>query len=160
MATREEIEALAKKPYEELTSEERRLVNLSKGFFEKGHSRGGKKKGCRNWATIFQKLMGDENFLHSIVSSLPKDWTDVVADTPADVIAAALIANVVRETAKCAQSDKPMSKDVRQAIALLNKIGYGDKIVHEDESGVFEKTTLNFRVVPPTVKRDDEGVDE
>lgn len=161
MATKEEIQALAKKPYDELTPEERRLVNLNKGFWEKGQSGNprGPKKGCRNWATIFHKLMGNEDFLHTVVSSLPKDWQDIVEDTPAELIAAGLVANIARGVAKSLSTDKPLPKDIRDAISLLNKISYGDKVVYEDPDGVFEKTILNFRVVKPTITRE-EDMDE
>lgn len=150
MASKEEIQALAAKPYNELTAEERRLVNLNKGFWEKGHSGNpkGAKKGCRNWSTIFQKIMGNEKFLHTIVTSLPKDWQDIIADTPAEVIAAGLIGNIIKGVAKSISEDKPLSKDVRQAIALLNKIGYGDKVVHENPDGFFTAPIINYEVVP------------
>lgn len=158
MATKEEIQALAKKPYEDLTPEERRLVNLNKGFWEKGQSGNprGPRKGCRNWSTIFHKLMGNEDFLHTIVKSLPKDWQDIVEETPAELIAAGLVATIAKGVAKCLVEEKPLPKDIRDAISLLNKIGYGDKVVYEDPDGVFERTTLNFRVVKPAITREED----
>lgn len=150
MATKEEIQALAKKPSEDLTPEERRLVNLNKGFWEKGQSGNprGPKKGCRNWSTIFHKLMGNEDFLHTIVKSLPKDWQDIVEETPAELIAAGLVANIAKGVAKSLTEDKPLPKDIRDAISLLNKISYGDKIVHEDPDGFFSAPVIKYEVVP------------
>lgn len=150
MATKEEIQALAKKPYEDLTPEERRLVNLNKGFWEKGQSGNprGPKKGCRNWSTIFHKLMGNEDFLHTIVKSLPKDWQDIVEETPAELIAAGLVANIAKGVAKSLTEDKPLPKDIRDAISLLNKISYGDKIVYEDPDGFFSAPVIKYEVVP------------
>lgn len=150
MATKEEIQALAAKPYSELTPEERRLVNLNKGFWEKGVGGNpkGKKKGCKNWSSIFQKLMGDEKFLHTVITSLPKDWQDIVQDTPAEVIAAGLVANIVKGVAKSLTSDQAIPKEVREAIALLNKISYGDKIVHDSDEGFFAAPVINYEVVP------------
>lgn len=150
MATKEEIQALAAKPYNELTPEERRLVNLNKGFWEKGQSGNpkGPKKGCRNWSTIFHKLMGNEDFLHTIVKSLPKNWQDIVEDTPAELIAAGLVATIAKGVAKSLKEEKPLPKDIRDAITLLNKIGYGDKVVHETDGGFMTAPIIKYEVVP------------
>lgn len=146
---RESIRALAAKPYEELTNEERKLVNLNKGMWKKGETgpNSGRKKGCKNWSTIFQRIMGDADFLYTVVTTLPKDWANVIKDTPGEVIAAALVANILKGVAKSLNSDAPLNKDVRDAIALLNKLGYGDKIVHEDPDGFFSAPVIKYEVV-------------
>ena len=155
--TREDIENLKKKPVEELSPEEKRLVNLQPWASGESGKPKGPKKGTVQWATRVRRLMEDEHFLKTIVKGLPKDWNDIVGDTPADVIAAALIANLVKVTAKNLNSDEPFPRDVRDAVALLNKIGYGDKVVLEDPDSVFNKTTLIFDVVQPPVREEDES---
>ncbi len=156
--TKEEIEELARRPYESLTSEERKLVNLNKGFWQKGQSGNpkGRKKGCANWSTRFKKLMGDENFLKTIVSSMPAQWQDIVEDTPADLIAAGLIANITKGVAKSIKEEKPLPKDIRDAISLLNKISYGDKIVHEDPDGFFSAPVIKYEIVPEKKDKENE----
>lgn len=157
--TKEEIQALAKRPYEELTSEERRLVNLNKGFWEKGQVTNpkGRKKGQRSWSVIFKRLMDDEKFLNTIVNTMPSEWTDVVKDTPGEVIAAGLIANVVKGIAQSLTTNKPLSKDVRDAISLLNKLGYGDKVIHEIDEGFFTAPVIKYEVVPDRTDIKKEG---
>lgn len=152
-----EIEVAKNKKFEDRTPEERRLANLVP--YKPGQSGNpkGRKKGCKNWSTHFQKLMGDPDFLKTIISSTPAQWQDIVGDIPADVIAAGLIANIVKDVAKSISGEKPLSKDTRDAIALLNKIGYGDKIVHEDPDSVFNKPNLIFEVVPSL--RNEDGKD-
>lgn len=147
--TAEDIEALTKKPYEELTPEERRLVNLrpwAKG--QSGNPKGGQPNRIQ-WASHFKRLMNDKRFLKTIVSNHPQQWRDIVGETSAEVIAGALIGNVLKLAAKSLKDDKPLDKDTRELIALLNKLGYGDKVVHEVEDGFFDKAVINFNVVEP-----------
>lgn len=149
--TADDIKALAKKPYDELTSEERKLVNLNKNMWQKGQSGNpkGYKKGVKNWSTHFQRLMGDPDFLHTVVTTVPADWNGIVGDTPADVIAAGYIAYILRSIAESLKSGK-LSKEAKDGIALLSKLGYGDKVVHDIEEGVdfFDKAKIVFEVMP------------
>lgn len=110
--------------------------------------KGGRPKGCKNWSTRFQKLMGDEEFLKTIVKGTPKEWQEIVGETPADFIAACLIATVARSSATAMQKGEPLSRDIKDSIALIGKLGFGDKVVMEPENGFFTRPILNFEVVP------------
>lgn len=147
--TREDIEALKKKPKEELTPQERGLANLTPYKPGQSGNPAGKKKGCKNWATHFQKLMGDPEFMHKIIKNAPKDWLDLVGDTPADVIAGGIIATVMKGVDKSFKTGK-LNQETQEQIKLLNKLGYGDKVVHDaaDEAGFFIQPVIKYEVVP------------
>ena len=147
--TKEDIKAMQKQDPATLTPQERRLANLHP--IEKGEVRNpkGKPKGVKSWSTHFKKLMGDEEFLKTIISSTPKEWDGIVGDYPADVIAAGVIATVTREVAEAVINQRPLSEATTRSIALLNKIGFGEKVVVDAEEGFFDKPVINFTVVPP-----------
>lgn len=144
------FEELQKIPDDELTPEEKRLKNLHP--WKKGQSGNpnGKKKGTKNWSTIFKRLMGDPDFLHTVISSVPSEWQDVVGDAPSEVIAAGVIASVLRDISESTNKGKSLDKNTRDAIDLLNKLGYGEKQVHEVDKSFFEQAQINFNVVPDT----------
>ena len=147
--TREDIEELKKKDPNELTAKEKGLANLRPN--KAGEPRlGGRKKGTPNWSTHFKRLMGDEDFLNSIISSLPKDWEGVVDKYPASVIAAGLIASTTRRVAESVAQNKAIDKETLEMIDRISKIGYGDtkNINMSDDDGFFDKVTFNFSVVP------------
>ena len=62
-------------------------------------------------------------------------------------MAAGFIMSVSKEVAKAVQEDKLLSKDVRDAIMQLNKLGFGDKVVVEPDESIFDKVNLNFNVI-------------
>ena len=150
--TREEIEELRKVRDENpelLTARERSLANLHP--VEKGERRGtGRPKGVKNWSTHFKKLMGDEEFLKTIIKQSPKEWNGIVGEYPADVIAAGIITIVTKEVARCVAEGKPLSNATQRSIDLLNRISYGEKKVMDidEDSGFFDKTNIIFNVVP------------
>lgn len=150
--TREDIEELKKKDPNELTPREKGLINLQPNKpGETGDKHlGGRKKGTPNWSTHFKKLMGDEQFLNSIISSLPKQWEGVVDKYPASVIAAGLIASTTRRVAEAIVNNQAIDKETLEMIDRISKIGYGDKVIHDvdNEDGFFEKVSFNFEVVP------------
>lgn len=150
--TKEDLERLRKIREENpelLTPEEKRLANLHP--IEKGEVRNpeGRKKGTKNWSTHFKRLMGDEDFLKTIIGTLPSEWNGIVGDVPADVLAAGLIASAVREVAKATNDGKPIDKKTLDILDRISKFGYGDKVVHEieDEEGFFDKKQIVFQVV-------------
>lgn len=156
MATREDIEKIKQKPVEERTAKERQLSGLTPYKPGQSGNPAGRKKGCVNWSTHFKRLMGDEEFLKTIIKKIPGEWENIVGETPADVIAAALIANVTKGMAKTLKDDTPLPRDVRDAIALISKLGYGDKVIHDiEEDSVFDRKVFNFTVVP-SMRREDE----
>lgn len=146
--TREDIQALAKKPYEELTAEERRLVNLTPWKPGQPGNPMGRKKGTVSWSTRIQRLMDDPDFLKTIVASTPREWDGIVGETPADLISAGIVGCLVKQIGKNLTSDEPIPKETRALIALVSKIGYGDKIQHEISDGFFQRGEINFNIVP------------
>ena len=155
----DKIAELKKRPIEELTSEERRLRNLNP--FPKGVSGNpkGRKKGVKNWSTHFRKLMGDPDFLRTVIKSTPDDWQNIVGDTPADVIAAGIVGNALQEIAKTIKDGK-LSREAKEVISLLNKLGYGDKVVHEadEESSFFTAPIFQYNVI--TGDKEEESAEE
>lgn len=146
--TAADIEELKKKDPSELTSYERGLANLrpnKKGETGEKHL-GSRKKGTPNWSTYFKRLMADEAFLNTIITSLPKKWEGVVEKYPASVIAAGLIASATQNVAKAIVEGKPIDKATLEMIDRISKIGYGDKVGVEvgTEEGFFDKVTFNF----------------
>lgn len=150
------FEKLHNTPDEELTPQEKRLKNLHP--WKKGQSGNpkGYKKGQKHWSTIFKRLMADPDFLKTVISSTPAEWQNIVDDTPADIIAAGVIASVVRDISEATNRGKSLDKNTRDAIELLNKLGYGEKQVHELDQGFFEQAQINFNVVPDTHKQNTE----
>lgn len=143
-----DIEALKQEDPANLSPMEKRLANLKP--IQKGEVRNpkGRGKGVKNWSTHFKKLMGDEALLKSIISSKPSEWNGVVQDCPADVIAAGLISVVVRSVSESVKNGKPLDYKTAKSIELLNKLGYGEKVVMNTEEGFFDKSVINFNVIP------------
>ena len=156
--TAKDIEELKKKDPSELTPRERGLANLhpnKKGDTGDKHL-GGRKKGSLNWSTHFKRLMGDEDFLNTIISQLPRQWEGVVEKYPASVIAAGLIATATQQVAKSIADGKPVDEQTLRIIDRISKIGYGDKVVHDvEENGFFEHTKITYEVIPGRNREDD-----
>ena len=94
--------------------------------------------------------MGDEEFLNTIISQLPRQWEGVVDKYPASVIAAGLIATATQQVAKSIAEGKPVDEQTLKIIDRISKIGYGEtKNVNVDaeENGFFDKVNFNFTVV-------------
>ena len=150
--TAADIEELKKKDPNELTPYERGLANLrpnKKGETGEKHL-GSRKKGTPNWSTHFKRLMGDEEFLATIISQMPKQWEGVVDKYPASVIAAGLITTATQQVAKCIADGKPIDEQTLKIIDRISKIGYGDesKIMLNTEEGFFDRVNFNFVTVP------------
>lgn len=151
--TKDDIERLRKLRDEDpsqLKPDEARYANLHP--IEKGEVRNpkGRGKGVKNWSTHFKRLMGDEKFLKSIVKSLPSQWTDTVDEVPASVIAAGLIATATQNVARAVAEGRPVDEQTLKIIDRIEKIGYGEKVVHgvDEEQGFFEKVEFNFITHP------------
>lgn len=148
--TADDIAELKKKNPDELSSYERGLANLKPA--KKGEVRNprGRGPGAKNWSTHFKRLMGDEEFLNTIISQLPRQWEGVVDKYPASVIAAGLIATATQQVAKSIAEGKPVDEQTLKIIDRISKIGYGEtKNVNVDaeENGFFDKVNFNFTVV-------------
>lgn len=153
--TREDIEALKEQDPALLTPEQRRLVNLKPP--KPGEVRNPTGKTATHWSTHFKKLMNDEDFLNSIISSLPKEWDEIVDKTPASVIAAGLIAVATREVAKKVASGEQIDEKTLRLVDRIKDIGYGDKVTHEiEDNGFFEHTKITFQVLNPDPRPEEE----
>lgn len=134
---------------EKITQDESRLLNLSKGMIKAGEVRNpnGRGKGSIGWSTRIRRLMEDEKLLKSVIKELPSSWQGIVEETPADVIAAALIVSVARDSASAVTTGSSIDEKTLRAIDRISKIGYGDKITLDaEEGGFFDKTKIVFNV--------------
>jgi len=149
--TAQDIEELKKKDPKELTAKEKGLINLRPNKpGETGDKHlGGRKKGTPNWSTHFKRLMGDEQFLNTIISALPQQWEGVVDKYPASVIAAGLITTATQQIAKSVVEGKPVDEQTLRIIDRISKIGYGDesRVTLNTEEGFFDKVNFTFNVV-------------
>lgn len=163
--SKEDIERIANTPSDLLTPEERGFKNIIPTIGYKGmpptNPRGNWKK-TPQLGTRVRKLMEDEDFLGTILKSTPGQWKGIVDKTPAAIIAAGIVAGATKEIAKAVAENKPISKEVRDLVDLLNKIGYGEKVVHEAGETFFDKATISFNVVStPTLEEiKDKDADE
>jgi len=131
-----------------LTPEERRLRNLKPTKDGEVRNPVGGKKGVQHWSSYFRKFMDDEDFFKTFVKSVPKEWEQLIQGSSGKAIAAALVASTSVKCMKAIAEGKEVDKDTREMIALINKIGYGDKVVFEADDGFFNKTNLTFNVLP------------
>lgn len=121
-----------------LTGKEKREQNLI--HWKKGQSGNpkGRPKGVKNWSTVVQQLLSDEEFYAKLLDGTknrPKFLSELPTNNPATAIVAVMIA-------KSIAGDK-------QAAEWLRKTGFGDKFMHEFEEGFFEKTKLTIEIVEP-----------
>ena len=154
--SKEDIERIKNTPDDLLTSEERKFKNIIPTIGYKGmpptNPRGNWKK-TPSFSSKVRKLMNDEEFLKTILKSTPSQWQGIVDNTPASMIAAGIVAGATKEIAKSVAENKPISKEVRDLVDLLNKIGYGEKVVHEAGETFFDKANISFNVVStPTLE--------
>ena len=163
--SKEDIERIASTPADLLTPEERRFKNIIPTIGYKGmpptNPRGNWKK-TPNFGARVRKLMNDEEFLKTILKSTPAQWQGIVDNTPASMIAAGIVAGATKEIAKAVAENKPISKEIRDLVDLLNKIGYGEKVVHKAGETFFDKANISFNVVStPTLEEiKDKDADE
>ena len=145
---RKYIEWLKEQPIENLTSEQRRLRNLNPIKNGEVRNPNGAKKGSKHWSTYFQKMMDDPEFFKTFVKSIPKEWTDIVDNSSAKAIAAAVVSSTTKKCLETAAKGEEIDKDTREMIALLNKVAYGDKVVYSTDDSFFNSPVINFNVVP------------
>lgn len=131
-----------------LTPEQRRLRNLTPLKTGDVINPKGGKKGVQHWSTYFRKFMDDEKFFNSFIKSVPDEWTDLIQNSSGKAIAAALVASTAMKCMKAVAEGKEIDRDTREMVALINKIGYGDKVVFEADDSFFNKTNLIFNVIP------------
>ena len=103
--------------------------------FEKGKSGNpkGRPKGVRSWSTIIQGLLADPEFADKIISQKPGWWDNLPNKNLAEVITTAMIVKAVSGDDKAAR--------------WLSRTGYGDKVTHEFEEGLFQSTKIEVEIV-------------
>ena len=57
---------------------------------------------------------------------------------------------------KALSSGRSIDRNTKEAISLINKLGFGEKFVVDTDDSFFHKTVINFNVVPPKHRIDDE----
>lgn len=115
--------------------EDKRLKNLKP--FKPGQSGNpkGRPKGVKNWSTIVQQLLADEQLIDKVIGKKPSYWDNLPSKNAANAIVVAMIINAL-------QGDK-------KAADWLRKAGFGDKLMHEFEDGLFQSTKLEIEIVKP-----------
>lgn len=152
------IDDLRAKDPDTLTGKERKMLNLNPAKKGEVRNPNGRKKGSKNFSTHFRNLMEDENFLKTVVTSMPSQWQGMVSDTPAGFISAAYLTVILKSLANSVKEGNVIDRDTRELISQLNKMAFGDKVVIEPESDdFFQRTVLNFNVVPSREKDEDES---
>lgn len=123
-------------------NEDKRLQNLKP--FQKGQSGNpkGRPKGIKNWSTVIQSLLADEDLILKILPSKPTYWDALPAKNGANLVVVAMMI-------------KAMEGDNRAA-DWLRKSGFGDKV---DLTSAGERMTTTpvivSQILPREVSDDD-----
>lgn len=113
-----------------------RLNNLTP--FPKGKSGNpkGRPKGIKNWSTVIQQLLADEQLIDKVVKTKPSYWNELPSKNGANAIVVAMMINA-------------MSGDHRAA-AWIGKYGFGDKV---DLTSAGERITATPVIISQIVPR-------
>ncbi len=110
--------------------------------FEKGKSGNpkGRPKGVKNWSTIIQQLLADEALIDKVVKTKPSYWDDLPNQNAANAIVVTMIVKAIQGDQKAAD--------------WLRKSGFGDKLTHEFEDGLFQSTKIEVEIVKPKIENE------
>lgn len=97
----------------------------------------GRPKGVKNWATVIQNLLADETLIDEVVKTKPSYWEHLPTKNAANAIVVAMIIEAL--------------KGEKQAADWLRKAGFGDKLMHEFEDGLFQATKIEVEIVEPKI---------
>lgn len=107
----------------------------------------GRPKGVKNLSTVVQQLLADEDLIAKIIGSKhrPEYWDFLPKKNGANALVAAMMI-------KSLQGDT-------QAANWIRKSGYGDKLTHEFEEGLFQNTKIEVEIVKSKItdERDTES---
>lgn len=116
----------------------------------------GRPKGVKNWATIVQQLLADENLADKIMESkalassakaqeLKEIWPFLPTKNGASAIYMAMYIRSIQGDHKAAE--------------WIRKTGFGEKLTLESEDGLFQATKIEVEIVPPKItdERDSES---
>lgn len=111
------------------------LANLKP--FPKGVSGNptGRKPGIKNWSKIVQDLLADEEVLDKIIpeENRPEFLKAIPNKNGANAIVAVMMVAAI--------------KGDKQAAEWLRKTGFGDKLLHEFEDGLFQTQKIEVEIV-------------
>ena len=102
-------------------------------------NRAGRKPGVKNWSKIVQDLLGDEELLEKILPAgkRPEFLETLPNKNAASAIVAVMVVNAIKGDQKSAE--------------WLRKTGFGDKLLHEFEDGLFQSTKIEVEIVKPKI---------
>lgn len=105
----------------------------------------GRPKGIRNFSTIIQQLLADEELMDKISKNKPSYWDHLPIKNGANALVTVMLI-------------KALQGDVKAA-SWLTKNGYGDKLTHQFEEGLFQANRLEVEIVKPKIvdERDSES---
>ena len=93
----------------------------------------GRPKGVKNWSSVVQQLLADEDLIDKVVTTKPAYWDKLPTKNAANAIVTAMIIQAL--------------KGEKTAAEWLRKAGYGDKLMHEFEDGLFQSTKIEVEIV-------------
>lgn len=100
----------------------------------------GRPKGVKNWASVVQQLLADEKLIDKVVTNKPSYWDELPTKNAANAIVVAMMIQALQGK--------------KDAAEWLRKSGFGDKLTHEFEDGLFQSTKIEVQIVNP--KTEDE----
>jgi len=107
--------------------------------FQKGVSGNpkGRPKGVKNWSTVVQQLLADENLIDKVVTTKPAYWNDLPTQNAANAIVVAMMIKALQGSMEAAN--------------WLRRTGFGEKLTHEFEDGLFQATKIEVEIVKPNL---------
>lgn len=108
--------------------------------FKKGQSGNpkGRPKGVKNLSTVIQNILADEKLVDKVIKQKPSYWKEMPDQNAANAIVMAMAIAAM-------QGD-------HKAAAWIAKYGFGDKLVHEFEDGLFQSTKIEVEIVQPKLE--------
>lgn len=93
----------------------------------------GRPKGIKNWSTIVQQLLADENLIDKVVTKKPAYWETLPTKNAGNAITVAMVVKALQGSIEAAN--------------WLRRTGYGDKLMHEFEDGLFQSQKIEVEIV-------------